>query len=186
MPDACSIHEQGAPALFAGGAVRDILLGVAPQDYDVAAGLGTEDLLALFPDAKRSRNAIGTVMLRWPEGAVEITPLRSFGAAPAGAFWDVNLGRRATLHLHVNEAVSTCSLCTRARPCRGHAAPARPCRPLSGIVEHPRSLWRSMAPHAEQQDWSSRSAERSHPQSAQNRHTKHVTARHTRDASHGF
>lgn len=89
------IHALGAPALLAGGAVRDILLGVAPQDYDIAAALGTEDLLKLFPDGRRSRNAIGTVMLRRPEGTVEITPLRFFGAAPEGAFWDVNFGRCA-------------------------------------------------------------------------------------------
>jgi poly(A) polymerase len=89
----CRIQKQGVAAVIAGGAVRDILMGVLPKDFDLAVGLGTEQLLDLFPDARQSRNQFGTVVLTIGAVRLEITPLRAFGAAPKDTFWEVNLGR---------------------------------------------------------------------------------------------
>jgi hypothetical protein len=49
------------PAVVARGAVRDILLGVAPADFDLAVGIGTLDILELLPRFRQSWNAYRTV-----------------------------------------------------------------------------------------------------------------------------
>lgn len=93
----CRIKELRVPALLAGGAVRDHLLGLEPTDYDVAAGLGTGDLLALFPGSRQMRNAVGTVEVVEPQtgSKVEVTPLRNFGPASVSCFWPINRARCA-------------------------------------------------------------------------------------------
>jgi tRNA nucleotidyltransferase/poly(A) polymerase len=97
-PAPCRIQALGLPAMIAGGAVRDLLLGRVPRDVDVVAAAGTRELLALFPGGRVMQNGYGTVEVAAAgprSAAVQVTPLRQFGAAPAGSFWDVNLGRRA-------------------------------------------------------------------------------------------
>jgi poly(A) polymerase len=46
------LREAGHQAHFAGGCVRDLLLGVAPKDYDVATSATPEEIIALFPNQK--------------------------------------------------------------------------------------------------------------------------------------
>jgi poly(A) polymerase len=46
---AVRLREAGHQAYFAGGCVRDLLLGVAPKDYDVATSAVPEQIVALFP-----------------------------------------------------------------------------------------------------------------------------------------
>jgi poly(A) polymerase len=43
------LADAGYRAVFAGGCVRDMLLGVPPQDYDVATSATPEQIMALFP-----------------------------------------------------------------------------------------------------------------------------------------
>jgi tRNA nucleotidyltransferase/poly(A) polymerase len=82
------------PAVVAGGAVRDILMGDAPADFDLAVGIGTLDILELFPGSVQSRNVFGTVAVTWDGVRLELTPLRNFGATRQDSpFWEVNLGR---------------------------------------------------------------------------------------------
>ena len=40
------LHEAGHHAYFAGGCVRDLLLGVKPKDYDVATSAKPEEVIA--------------------------------------------------------------------------------------------------------------------------------------------
>jgi tRNA nucleotidyltransferase/poly(A) polymerase len=42
------LHEAGFRALFAGGCVRDALLGLQPKDYDVATDARPEQVMKLF------------------------------------------------------------------------------------------------------------------------------------------
>ncbi|MFC6645777.1 CCA tRNA nucleotidyltransferase [Granulicella cerasi] len=49
------LRAHGFEAVFAGGCVRDLLLGVAAKDYDVATSARPEQVQALFPNS----NAIG-------------------------------------------------------------------------------------------------------------------------------
>ncbi len=44
-----ALRAAGHEAYFAGGCVRDLLLGVAPKDFDVATSAHPENVLALFP-----------------------------------------------------------------------------------------------------------------------------------------
>ncbi len=43
------LREAGYEALFAGGCVRDLLLGIEPEDYDVATSAPGEEVQRLFP-----------------------------------------------------------------------------------------------------------------------------------------
>ena len=75
------LREQGYQAFWAGGCVRDHLLGVLPHDYDVATGARPDEIRALF--GKRRTLALGaafgviTVLGRKVEGQVEVATFRS-------------------------------------------------------------------------------------------------------------
>jgi poly(A) polymerase len=43
------LREAGHQAFFAGGCVRDLLLGLTPKDFDVATSATPEEIIALFP-----------------------------------------------------------------------------------------------------------------------------------------
>ena len=43
------LRDTGHQAFFAGGCVRDLLLGLAPQDFDVATSATPDQIVALFP-----------------------------------------------------------------------------------------------------------------------------------------
>ena len=45
------LREHGYEAYFAGGCVRDYLLGQIPQDYDIATSARVKEVLALFPES---------------------------------------------------------------------------------------------------------------------------------------
>jgi poly(A) polymerase len=46
------LRASGHQAYFAGGCVRDLLLGLAPKDYDVATSATPGQIIALFPEHK--------------------------------------------------------------------------------------------------------------------------------------
>ncbi|MBN80407.1 MAG: hypothetical protein CMJ70_09720 [Planctomycetaceae bacterium] len=75
------LRETGYQAFWAGGCVRDHLLGVLPHDYDVATGARPDEIRALF--GKRRTLALGaafgviTVLGRKVEGQVEVATFRS-------------------------------------------------------------------------------------------------------------
>ncbi|MEE3367792.1 MAG: CCA tRNA nucleotidyltransferase [Planctomycetota bacterium] len=75
------LREEGYQAFWAGGCVRDHLLGVSPHDYDVATGARPDEIRALF--GKRRTLALGaafgviTVLGRKVEGQVEVATFRS-------------------------------------------------------------------------------------------------------------
>ena len=58
---ACRLGEAGFRAVFAGGCVRDMLLGAEPSDYDVATSATPEQVLALFERALPVGAAFGVV-----------------------------------------------------------------------------------------------------------------------------
>jgi len=59
-----------------GGAVRDSLLGRAPEDWDVCTAAPPEAILALFPGAVLTGGRHGTVTVPTDAGPVEVTPFR--------------------------------------------------------------------------------------------------------------
>ena len=75
------LRQKGYQALWAGGCVRDHLLGVQPHDYDVATAARPDEIRDLF--GRRRTLALGaafgviTVLGRRDEGQVEVATFRS-------------------------------------------------------------------------------------------------------------
>ncbi len=76
------LRREGFQALWAGGCVRDLLLGCAPADYDVATDAHPEQVMALFRRTVPVGVSFGVVRVRGPRGAgeVEVATFRSDGA----------------------------------------------------------------------------------------------------------
>lgn len=78
------LRDAGFEALWAGGCVRDELLGLTPKDYDVATSATPDDVIGLF--GKRKTIAVGAsfgvVMVLGPSkqhGQIEVATFRSDG-----------------------------------------------------------------------------------------------------------
>ncbi len=84
------LQEAGFAAYFAGGCVRDLLLGRTPDDYDVATSATPEQVMEVFSAAGRRTMAVGAhfgVVLVCGEGqagAVEVATFRHDGAYTDG------------------------------------------------------------------------------------------------------
>lgn len=78
------LRGAGHQALWAGGCVRDLVLGLEPSDYDVATDARPEQVMALFP--RRTvpvGESFGVVRVRGPHASgleVEVATFRSDGA----------------------------------------------------------------------------------------------------------
>lgn len=72
-----SVH--GFPSCIVGGCVRDMILGVSPNDWDVATAAFPEDVISLFPDSIPTGIRHGTVTVRSGGQFVEVTTFRSDG-----------------------------------------------------------------------------------------------------------
>src|SRR4051795_1167798 len=78
-----SLREAGFAALWAGGCVRDLLLGLTPNDYDVATSATPEQVMRLFRNRTIPVGAsFGVVRVRSPHDGdeVEVATFRSDGA----------------------------------------------------------------------------------------------------------
>ncbi len=72
-----NLCQKGFPTVLAGGAVRDILLGRAVKDIDLASPAQPEELLKIFPSAKGKFAKYGVVLVPIKKGKlVEITSFR--------------------------------------------------------------------------------------------------------------
>lgn len=76
---AARLRGDGHEAWIAGGAVRDHLLGRAPHDVDVATAARPEEILAIWPDARRVGAAFGVVLVREGEHWIEAATFRREG-----------------------------------------------------------------------------------------------------------
>ena len=77
-----SLEKAGFEAYAVGGCVRDHLLGLTPQDYDLCTSAKPEEICQVFSDRKlvRSGEKHGTIGVIFPEGVCEITTYRAEGA----------------------------------------------------------------------------------------------------------
>ena len=76
----CRLEEAGYAACCVGGCVRDLLLGRAPQDWDVATAARPEEVEALFaPAVLETGLAHGTVTVAVEGGRAEVTTFRRDG-----------------------------------------------------------------------------------------------------------
>lgn len=74
-----SLRAAGHTAYLAGGCVRDRLLGMTPQDYDIATSAPPEAVQALFPNHVAVGAHFGVILVRLPEGKYEIATFRQDG-----------------------------------------------------------------------------------------------------------
>jgi poly(A) polymerase len=83
-----SLREAGHQAFFAGGCVRDLLLGAEPKDYDVATSARPDQIVALFPKTFTVGAHFGVVLVceevDGTEIATEVATFRSDGAYSDG------------------------------------------------------------------------------------------------------
>lgn len=75
-----TLREAGHEALFAGGAVRDLLRGELPHDYDVATSARPEQVVRLFPHTVAVGAHFGVVVVQHGGHDVEVATFRSDGA----------------------------------------------------------------------------------------------------------
>lgn len=74
-----TLRDAGHLAYFAGGCVRDELLGLDPSDYDVATDALPERVVTLFPRASEVGKSFGVVIVRLGQEMVEVATFRSDG-----------------------------------------------------------------------------------------------------------
>ena len=76
---ACRLADAGHQALFAGGCVRDGLLGREPGDYDLATSALPEEVLQLFPGSDEVGAHFGVIIVRNSEYSFQVATFRSDG-----------------------------------------------------------------------------------------------------------
>jgi len=74
-----TLKSRGYPAFIAGGAVRDVLMGRHPEDYDIATTATPEAVLSAFPRTKPVGKAFGTTLVIIEHRPYQITTLQSSG-----------------------------------------------------------------------------------------------------------
>jgi poly(A) polymerase len=74
------LREAGHRAYWAGGCVRDLVMGHEPQDYDVATDARPEVVLELFPRTVPVGVSFGVVKVLVDEHAIEVATFRADGA----------------------------------------------------------------------------------------------------------
>lgn len=74
-----ALRGAGFTAYFAGGCVRDELLGLMPEDYDVATDARPDDVRAVFPRVNEVGAAFGVLLVRAEGVVVEVATFRREG-----------------------------------------------------------------------------------------------------------
>ena len=71
------LHGAGFQAVLAGGAVRDLLLGQSPKDFDIATDAHPEAVLKLFKYTKKVGIAFGVILVGDFGETIEVATFRS-------------------------------------------------------------------------------------------------------------
>ncbi len=75
-----SLREEGFTAYFAGGCVRDEVLGLAPKDYDVATSARPDDVKRIFRRVNEVGASFGVMLVRTRGATIEVATFRREGA----------------------------------------------------------------------------------------------------------
>jgi poly(A) polymerase len=78
------LRDAGFTAYFAGGCVRDFLIGKSPKDYDIATDATPAQVVALFPHAQQVGAHFGVVVVRSQGEHFEIATFRTDGSYSDG------------------------------------------------------------------------------------------------------
>src|SRR4051812_30998530 len=71
------LREAGHVAYFAGGCVRDTLLGLQPKDWDVATDAPPQRVRQLFPRTQAVGAAFGVILVRQADSQIEVATFRT-------------------------------------------------------------------------------------------------------------
>jgi poly(A) polymerase len=71
------LREAGFDAYFAGGCVRDLLMGQVPKDYDVATNAAPNQVRGLFKNTQAVGAAFGVILVRDGKFVVEVATFRT-------------------------------------------------------------------------------------------------------------
>ena len=75
-----TLREAGHETFFAGGCVRDALLGNEPKDYDIATAATPKQVLALFPKVDSIGAHFGVILVKHQGEAFEVATFRNDGS----------------------------------------------------------------------------------------------------------
>ncbi len=82
------LHDNDHEAYFAGGCVRDLLLGITPKDFDVTTAATPDQVMRLFPQTEAVGAHFGVVLvidgIEGERVATEVATFRSDGAYSDG------------------------------------------------------------------------------------------------------
>src|SRR3954470_24097850 len=78
------LRGAGHVAYFAGGGVRDLLLGLEPKDWDVATDAPPKRVRALFSNTQAVGAAFGVILVKHGRSSVEVATFRTEGAYSDG------------------------------------------------------------------------------------------------------
>ena len=78
------LRSRGFDAYFAGGCVRDDLLGITPSDFDVASSATPEEVISLFTKTVPVGAAFGVVLVIEEGVQVEVATFRTEGGYQDG------------------------------------------------------------------------------------------------------
>ena len=73
------LRDAGHVAYFAGGCVRDLLLGQTPKDYDVATDAPPDRVRELFRNSQAVGAAFGVILVRRGASVIEVATFRTDG-----------------------------------------------------------------------------------------------------------
>ncbi len=79
-----TLKKEGFLAYFAGGAVRDLLMGVEPKDYDIATSATPDQVLKLFPKADAIGKHFGVILVKVRGEHFEVATFRTDGSYKDG------------------------------------------------------------------------------------------------------
>src|SRR6478672_9014710 len=71
------LREHGHVAYFAGGCVRDLLLGLEPKDYDVATDAPPQRVREIFRNSQAVGAAFGVILVRLGGSQIEVATFRA-------------------------------------------------------------------------------------------------------------
>src|SRR5438132_9395657 len=71
------LRDAGHAAYFAGGCVRDLLLGLDPKDYDVATDAQPQRVRTLFNNTQAVGAAFGVILVRLGGSQIEVATFRA-------------------------------------------------------------------------------------------------------------
>jgi poly(A) polymerase len=81
---AARLRDSGHVAYLAGGCVRDRLLGLEPDEFDLATDARPEEIQRLFPGSRGVGESFGVVLVRRGEHVFDVATFRTEGAYSDG------------------------------------------------------------------------------------------------------